>query len=72
MDPFKDCNRLYSHHFGVRMRERYLPDAQVSTALRDGEKIQKKKGEFIIRWNRWNLAVSIGNCILVLKTAYRD
>lgn len=72
MDPFTDCGRLYTDHFGERMAERYLPDAQVAVALRDGQKIQRKKGEYIIKWNRWTLAVSIGSCFLVLKTAYRD
>jgi hypothetical protein len=54
------------------MTERYLPDAQVVIALRHGRKIQQKKGEYIIKWNRWTLAVSVGSCFLVLKTAYRD
>lgn len=72
MDPFIDCQRLYSDHFGMRMEERYLPDAQVVTALRDGRKSQEKKGEYLIKWNKWTLSVSVGSCFLVLQTAYRD
>jgi hypothetical protein len=54
------------------MKDGALPDMQVKIALIHGRRIQERKGEYTIKWNKWTLAVSIGPCFLVLKTAYRD
>lgn len=71
-DPWRDCTRLYSKHFSERMQQRFLPDSQVALALRDGNKIEEKKGEFTIKWNKWTLKISQGNCFLTLQTAIRS
>jgi hypothetical protein len=53
------------------MIERHLADQQVLDALEKGERIRQKEDDYLIKWNRWRLAVSIGRCSLVLKTAFR-
>ena len=72
MDPFKDCRRFYKEHFSDRMQERYLPHEQVDVALKEGRKIQERKGEYLVKWNRWTISVSVGSCHLILNTAFRN
>ena len=50
----------------MRMMDRSLRDAQVKMALNDGERIQKKKGEYDVKWNKWTIAVFTGNCVSLL------
>lgn len=54
------------------MRERHLPRNQVSEALEYGDRMAIGNGEFKVKWNKWTLIVAVGQCLLVLKTAYRD
>jgi hypothetical protein len=38
--------------------------------LWDGHKIQQRKGEYIVKWNKWSLVGSVGSCFLLLKIEY--
>jgi len=71
MDPFRDCERLYDNHCLDRMTQRHLPEDQVAKALREGNKIRDEKGEYSIKWNKWCLKVSVGECFVYLWTAFR-
>jgi hypothetical protein len=54
------------------MQVRHLPDEQVAFALRYGDRVQQSKGEYLVFWNKWTLRVSVGNCFLVLISAFRE
>ena len=71
-NPWRDCERVYVNHFMDRMRERHLPRAQVEEAIMYGKKIFDGKGQYTVQWSRWTLKVSLGRCILFLRTAYLD
>ena len=71
VDPWRDCQRLYSPHFCARIRDRFLPEDQVFAALINGKKIKEKRGEYTVLWNGWTIIVSQGNCFLTLQTAFR-
>jgi hypothetical protein len=55
-----------------QMSFRHLPDEQVARALREGERKQERKGEYLVKWNKWTIKVAVGTCFLVLVTAFRD
>ena len=71
VDPWQDCVRLYSDHFSERMSERHLPDNQVSLALKEGKRIQEQGDNYSVRWKKWTIKVTHGNCFLTLETAFR-
>ena len=52
------------------MSQRHLPEDQVAKALTEGSKIKDEKGEYSIRWNKWCLKVSIGQCFVFLWTVF--
>jgi hypothetical protein len=55
-----------------RMNERHLPRYQVEQALREGQIIKKRKGEYVIKWKRWELALTMNPCVVYLKTAFHN
>lgn len=71
VDPWRDCERYFDPHFADRMGERFLPMEQVREALKDGNKIMKKKDEYEIKWKKWTLVVSIGSCFIYFWTAHQ-
>jgi len=38
----------------------------------EGDKIKEKKGEYPVKWKKWTIKVSQGNCFLILQTACRS
>lgn len=70
VDPWKDCERIYDNHFMDRMNDRYLPPNQIKIALKEGKKIETKKNEYQVRWEKWEIVVSLRRCFLYLRTAY--
>jgi len=72
LDPFRDCEKLYSFHFMDRMNERHLPRQQVEQALREGKITMIKKGEYLVKWKRWELALTLNPCVVFLKTAFHS
>ncbi len=72
VDPFRDCKMLFDEHFSDRMQQRSLPPTQVEIALKDGKRIQQRKGVYLVKWKKWTLSVVVFPCTLMLNTAYRE
>jgi len=70
MDPWRDCQRIYDPHFSERMKQRHLPDFQVTLAINDGNRIEDAKEEYTIKWKKWTIKATRGKCFILLVTAY--
>jgi len=50
----------------------HLKDIDVFNALKNGKRTKEEKCKYRVIWNKWTIIVGLGNCCLIMITAWRD
>ena len=71
MDPFKDCQRLYTEHFESRLEQRYIPSYIVEDILRKGTVSRSGNNTYAVSYRGHRIILVKYTCRLVFKTIFK-
>ena len=71
MDPFKDCQRLYTKHFEGRLEQRYIPSRIVEEILRKGTVSRIGGSTYTVSYHNHRIILVKHTCRLAFKTIFK-